>query len=54
MDAEKLLRLLHIDEELIEICQWLNERHEIDTASRLIPVADHLTRLVAEVSTEVR
>jgi hypothetical protein len=32
------------------VCGWLNERRDVDTASRLIPIADDLTHLVAELS----
>jgi hypothetical protein len=50
MDNDKFLRLLKINEELMEICDWLNEQRDIATASRLIPITDDLTHLVAEFS----
>jgi len=30
-------------------CGWLNKKRDIDTASRLIPITDDLTVLVAEL-----
>jgi hypothetical protein len=51
MDDEIYERLSRIDDELIQLCAWLNEKRDVDTASRLIPIADDLTHLVAEVST---
>ena len=52
VDNDKLLRLLNINEELMDVCDWLNEQHYTKTASRLIPITDNLTRLAAETSTE--
>ena len=50
MDDEAFQRLNRIDDQLIEVCRWLNEKNDIATASRLIPIMDGLTRLVAELS----
>jgi hypothetical protein len=47
MDADKFLRLLHINEELREICQ-----HNSSVASNLNPVIDDLTCLLGEMSLE--
>jgi hypothetical protein len=52
MDNDKFLRLLKINEELMGLCDWLNERLDTTTASRLIPITDDLTHLVAEISME--
>jgi hypothetical protein len=52
MDNGKFLRLLHINQELIEICHWLNENQNTTLASRLIPLSDELTNLVHEMSME--
>jgi hypothetical protein len=49
LDDEKVLRLLHIDEELIVICQWLREHRETALIARLIPLTDELTRLLDEL-----
>ena len=45
-------RLSRIDDELIQLRDWLNERHDTTTASRLIPITDDFTHLVAEISME--
>jgi hypothetical protein len=50
MDDGKFLRLLHINEELIEICRWLNESHNAELLSRINPLTDDLTELIAELS----
>jgi len=52
MNDERLLRLLHINEELIEICQWLNENKNSELASHFVPITDELTRLIFEISME--
>ena len=52
MDNDKFLWLLKINEELMDVCDCLNERQETKIASRLIPITDDLTRLVAEISME--
>ena len=41
-----------IDERLIQLCDWLNDKQDFDTAWRLISITDDLTRLVAEISVE--
>jgi hypothetical protein len=50
MDDDKFLRLLHINEELMNICQWLSENHDDKLASRIIPITDDLTHLITELS----
>ena len=52
MDDIKFLQLLHINGELSEICQWLNENQHTTLASRIVPIRDELTRLVLELSVE--
>ena len=54
MNDETFQRLSRFDEQLIELCAWLNEKHDVATASRLIPIADDLTSLVAELSVKKR
>jgi hypothetical protein len=49
LDDEKVLRLLHIDEELMEICQWLSKQRQTEIVARLIPLADDLTHLLDEL-----
>jgi len=50
MDDEAFQRLCRIDGELIQLCNWLNEKRDVATASRLIPIMDEVTDLVAELS----
>ena len=52
LDDEKILRLLHIDEELLNICQWLSQQRETAIVARLIPLTDELTRLLDELGLE--
>ena len=52
LDDEKVLRLLHIDEELMEICHWLSEQRESQIVARLIPLADDLTVLLDQLGLE--
>jgi len=49
MDEDAYERLSLINVQLIQLCRWLNEKRNIDTASRLIPIMDDLTHLVAEL-----
>jgi hypothetical protein len=39
MDDDNYERLSRIHVDLIELCQWLNEKRDIEIASRLIPIA---------------
>jgi len=50
MDDSILLWLLGINEELMEVCRSLNGQCDFDTASQLIPIADELTHVVAEIA----
>lgn len=45
-------RLSAINDRLIQLCDWLNDKQDLATACRLIPITDDLTRLVAEISIE--
>ena len=47
MDDDTYQCLSRIDEQLMELCRWLNEKREFATASRLIPITDDLTRVGA-------
>jgi hypothetical protein len=49
MNDEQFQLLCRIDDELIQLCKWLNESRDIASASRLIPIMDEVTILVAEV-----
>jgi hypothetical protein len=52
MDEDVFERLSSINDELLELCGWVNQRLDAATAERLVPIVDKLTRLVAELSIE--
>jgi hypothetical protein len=37
IDDDTLKQLLRIDDELMQLCKWLNEKRDMETLSRLIP-----------------
>ncbi len=48
IDDTTLKQLLRINDELMELCKWLNERRDMGTSSRLIPLVDDLTHILLE------
>jgi hypothetical protein len=48
IDDETLKQLLRINDELLQLCKWLNERRDVQTSSRLIPLVDDLTHILLE------
>jgi hypothetical protein len=48
VDDDTLKQLLRIDNELMTLCKWLNEQRETTVSSRLIPLVDDLTHILAE------
>ena len=44
----KWLRLAGINDELLQLCKWLNEKLDMETSSRLIPLVDELTHILIE------
>jgi hypothetical protein len=46
MDDDTLKQLLRINDELLQLCKWLNERRDTATSSRLIPLVDVLTHII--------
>jgi hypothetical protein len=48
IDDDTLKQLLRIDDELMQLCKWLNEKRDMETSSRLIPVVDDLTHILIE------
>ena len=52
MEDAKFFRLLHINEELIEICKRLNENTDATLSSQIRSVSDELILLVLELSVE--
>ena len=43
IDDESLKQLLRINDELMQLCKFLNEKRDMETSSRLIPLVDDLT-----------
>jgi hypothetical protein len=48
IDDDTLKQLLRINDELLQLCKWLNEKHGMETSSRLIPLVDDLTHILIE------
>jgi hypothetical protein len=48
IDDNTLKQLLRIDDELMQLCKWLNEKRDMGTSSRLIPLVDDLTHILIE------
>jgi hypothetical protein len=48
IDDDTLKQLLQINDELFQVCKWLNERRDLETSSRLIPLVDDVTHIVLE------
>jgi hypothetical protein len=46
IDDNTLKQLLRINDELMQLCNWLNEKRDIETSSRLIPLVDELTHMI--------
>ena len=49
IDDDALKELLRIDDGLMELCKWLNEKRDMETSSRLIPLVDDFTHILLEV-----
>jgi hypothetical protein len=48
IDEDTLKQLLRINDELLQLCKWLNEKRDMATSSRLIPLVDDLTHILIE------
>lgn len=48
IDDETLKELLHINDELFQLCKLLNEKRETEISARLIPLVDQLTHILIE------
>ena len=48
IDDDTLKQLLRIDDELMQLCKFLNEKRDMETLSRLIPLVDDLTHILIE------
>jgi hypothetical protein len=48
IDDDTLKQLLRINDELLQLYKWLNEKRDMETSSRLILLVDDLTHLLLE------
>ena len=48
IDDSTLKQLLRIDDELMQLWKWLNEKRDMETSSRLIPLVDDLTHILTQ------
>jgi hypothetical protein len=48
IDEDTLKQLLRINDELLQLCKFLNEKRDMETSSRLIPLVDDLTHILTE------
>jgi hypothetical protein len=48
IDDDTLKKLLRINDELMQLCKFLNEKRDMETSSRLIPLVDDLTHIPIE------
>jgi hypothetical protein len=48
IDDDTLKQLLRINDELFQLCKFLNEKRDMETSSRLIPLVDDLTHILIE------
>ena len=39
---------LRLNDELLQLCKWLNEKRDMETSSRLMPLVDELTHILIE------
>jgi hypothetical protein len=48
IDDDTLRQLLRINDDLLQLCKWLSERHDLDSASRLIPLVEDFTHILLD------
>jgi hypothetical protein len=48
IDDDTLKQLLRINDELLQLCKFLNEKRDMETSSHLIPLVDDLTHILIE------
>jgi hypothetical protein len=46
IDDDTLKQLLRINDELLQLCKFLNEKRDMATSSRLMPLVDDLTHIL--------
>jgi hypothetical protein len=48
IDDDTLKKLLRINDALFQLCKSLNEKRDMETSSRLIPLVDDLTHILGK------
>ena len=48
IDDDTLKQLLRINDELFQLCIWLNEQRDLETSSRLVPLVNQFTHVLLE------
>jgi len=48
IDDDTLKQLLRINDTPFQVYKWLNEKRDMETSSRLIPLVDDLTYILIE------
>jgi hypothetical protein len=48
IDGDTLKQLLRINDKLLQLCEFLNEKRDMATSSRLISLVDDLTHILIE------
>ena len=48
IDDDTLKQLLRINDDLLQLCKWLNEMRDTKISARLIPLLDDLTHILME------
>ena len=48
IDDDTLKQLLRINDTPFQVYKWLNEKRDMETSSRLIPLVDDLTHILIE------
>jgi hypothetical protein len=48
IDDDTLKQLLRVNDELMQLCKFLNEKRDMETSSRLILLVDDLTHILIE------
>jgi hypothetical protein len=46
IEDDTLKQLLRINDQLLQLCKWLNEKRDTKISSRLIPIVDDLSHIL--------
>jgi hypothetical protein len=52
MNDASVQRLMQINDKLVDLCKWLKQRGDLETALRLTPIVDSLTRILIQIAEE--